>query len=195
MILQTERLILREFVHEDWPAVLAYQRKPLYLRTYAWRERTAESVREFVGVFVKQQREDPRLKFQLAVTLRTDGRLIGNCGLRLRSAGSPVGDIGFELDSGYWGQGYATEAARSMVDLGFSQQGLHRVEAWCVADNVASARVLERLGMRREGCLREVEFYKGRWWDRLLFGLLESEWRPDAQELSRRDGRRDHARD
>ena len=54
---------------------------------------------------------------------------------------------------------------------------MHRISSWCIADNTASARVLERLGLRQEGRLRENEHFKGRWWDTLLFGLLESEWR------------------
>ena len=62
-----------------------------------------------------------------------------------------------------------------MVAYGFSELGLHRISSWCIADNVASARVLEKVGFQLEGRLRENEYFKGRWWDTLLYGLLESE--------------------
>ena len=86
-------------------------------------------------------------------------------------------DIGYELAPEYWVRGYATEAALAMVTFGFRELELHRISSWCIADNTASARVLERVGLRPEGRLRENEYFKGRWWDTLLFGLLESDWR------------------
>jgi RimJ/RimL family protein N-acetyltransferase len=177
MELLTERLILREFNESDWPEVLAYQSDPRYLRYYEWTERTPEAAREFVRVFLAQQQEHPRLKFQLAITLRSDGRLIGNCGLRLASADAREGDLGYELSPQYWGRGYATEAARAIVDFGYGELRLHRIWSWCIAENVASARVLDKLGMRLEGRLREKEYFKGQWWDTLLFAVLEHEWR------------------
>jgi ribosomal-protein-alanine N-acetyltransferase len=176
MNITTERLDLREFKESDWEAVLAYQSKPLYLRFYEWTERTPQAVREFVQMFLDQQQQAPRTRFQLAVTLKNTGQLIGNCGLRMRSAGAHEGDIGYELDPAYWGQGYATEAARAMLQFGFTRFHLHRIWSWCIADNAASARVLEKLGMRQEGRLREKEYFKGRWWDTLLYAILEQEY-------------------
>ena len=69
------------------------------------------------------------------------------------------------------------EAARAIVAFGFAGLGLHRVWDECVADNVASARVLEKLGMRREARYLEHRWYKGRWWDTLLYAMLNHEWR------------------
>lgn len=53
----------------------------------------------------------------------------------------------------------------------------HRVSSWCIAENAASARVLERVGLQLEGRLRENGYFKGRWWDTLIYGLLEAEWK------------------
>ena len=177
MRIATARLVLRELSADDWPAVLAYQSDPRYLRYYAWTERTEADVRAFVQMLADLQFEEPRRKFQLAVTLPEDGRLIGNCGIRRKDANEWEADIGYELDPEYWGCGYATEAARAMVAFGFDELGLHRVSSWCIADNAASARVLEKVGMTLEGRLRENEYFKGRRWDTLLYGLLEREWR------------------
>ena len=184
MELVTERLVLREFEEEDWPGLLAYQADPRYLQYYAWTERTPEAVQEFVRTFLAQQRERPRAKFQLAVTLKSNAQLIGTCGIRLASAGAHEGDIGYELTPEQWGHGYATEAARAMVRFGFTELGLHRIWSWCIADNVGSARVLEKLGMQLEGRLRDKEYFKERWWDRLIFAILDHEWREQQTSLT-----------
>jgi ribosomal-protein-alanine N-acetyltransferase len=181
MELTTERLILREFQENDWPDVLAYQSNPLYLRYYDWAERTPEDAQRFVRMFIAQQQEHPRTKFQLAIVLKANHHLVGNCGIRMESASAHEADIGFELAPQYWRHGYATEAARAMLHFGFTEPGLHRTWAWCIADNIGSIRVLEKLGMRLEGRLREKERFKGRWWDRLIFAILDFEWQ--AQQI------------
>ncbi len=177
MELLTERLRLRELRAADWPAVLAYQSQPDYLRFYHWTERSPEAVQAFLDMFLKQQAEQPRRKFMLGVELRSSGELIGICGIRQEEAGANVAEIGYELSPQHWGQGYASEAARRVVEHGFDTMDLHRIAADCMADNHASAHVLEKLGMTLEGRLHEAEHFKGRWWDVLLYALLEPEWR------------------
>ena len=177
MRITTARLILREFVIDDWPDVLAYQRDPRYLRFYPWADRTEAEVRDFVQMLLDQQGQQPRRKFQLAITLPDSDRLIGNCGIRRKAENDLEADIGYELAPEYWRKGYATEAALAIVEFGFRELKLHRVSSWCIADNVASSRVLERVGLRLEGRLRENEYFKGRKWDTLLYGLLASERR------------------
>jgi RimJ/RimL family protein N-acetyltransferase len=177
MELTTPRLLLREFVPGDWPAVLAYQSDPRYLRYYEWTERTPAAVQAFVQRFVEQQREQPRTRYQFALVLPGDGSLIGNCGIRRRSPGAHEADIGYELDPAQWGRGYATEAASAVLAFGFEQLGLHRVWAECLSENVASAHVLEKLELQREARLRENVWMKGRYWDTLIYAILAPEWR------------------
>ena len=177
MHLLTDRLLLREFVAEDWPAVLAYQRDPRYLRLYEWEERGEADVRASVDMFIAQQKEQPRTRFQLAITLRDNGRLIGNCGIRLERPGGGQSwphraEIGYELAPDEWGRGYATEAARVIAQFGIEELGVTRLEAWTVADNLASARVLSKLGFVEEGRLRHYHFYKGRYWDAVVYGRV-----------------------
>jgi len=181
MKLETERLILRDFVQDYWGCVLEYQSDPLYLHYYEWTERTPLAVQEFVGWFLDHQAQKPRIKFQLAIVLKSNNQLIGNCGIRMDKANAFQADIGYELDPKYWDHGYATEAVHAIVDFGFSTFDLHRVWAWCVADNVGSAHVLEKLGMHLEGHLRENEYYRGRWWDTLMYGILAEEWKMHKQ--------------
>jgi ribosomal-protein-alanine N-acetyltransferase len=182
MRLETERLILRDVMEEDWERVLEYGSHPLYLRYYELTEQTPELVKEFIGWFLAHQTQTPRFKFQLAITLKSNNLLIGNCGVRMDKPDAFQADIGYELDPNYWNRGYATEAAHAMVDFGFQRFGVHRIWAHCVADNAASAHVLEKLGLRLEGRLREVEYYKGRWWDTLMYGILVREWEQHKQK-------------
>jgi ribosomal-protein-alanine N-acetyltransferase len=188
MRIETERLVLRDFVIEDWPAVFDYQREPRYLQYYPWTDRSEAEVQSFVQMQIDCQDVEPRRKFQLAITLPDSGKLIGNCGMRRKDnsylagaadANEHEADIGYELSPDYWGNGYATEGARAMVDFGFREFGLQRISAWCNADNVRSAGVLERAGMQLEGRLRKSDFFKDRWWDTLLYAILREEWQPD----------------
>jgi [ribosomal protein S5]-alanine N-acetyltransferase len=177
MILTTERLILRDFVESDWEAVLAYQQDPLYLRYNEWPSRSAEEVRAFIQIFLDHQKQVPRFKFQFAIILKSTGELIGNCGVRRDSPDTRHADMGYELDPRFWDKGYATEAARAMLDFGFSHMNLKRVSAWCIADNVGSARVLEKLGMSLKSRMREHHYFKGRWWDTLSYAISYEEWK------------------
>ncbi|MDQ3004105.1 MAG: GNAT family N-acetyltransferase [Chloroflexota bacterium] len=177
MKLETERLILRDFVKDDWQEVMAYQSDPLYLRYNDWTERTPEAVQEFVGWFLDQQQQNPRIKFQLAVVLKSNNQLIGNCGVRMNDVDAHEADIGYELNPKQWNHGYATEAASAIIDFGFSRFGVHRIWASCVAENVGSAHVLEKLGMQLEGRLREHKYFKGRWWDTLMYAVIVDEWK------------------
>ena len=181
MKLETERLILRDFVEDDWQAVYTYQIDPLYLRYNHWTDRTPSAVREFVGWFFNHQVQNPRIKFQLAVVLKSEDQLIGNCGVRMDKVGDLEADIGYELNPQYWNRGYATEAAHAIVDFGFKHFSVHRIWADCIADNVASAHVLEKLGMRLEGRLRDKAYFKGRWWDGLIYAILVDEWEAHKQ--------------
>lgn len=176
MIRSTERLLLREFVAEDWRAVLAYQSDPRYLRYYEWESRTEEDVRAFIQVFIDWQEKTPRRNFQLAILLPESGQVIGNCGVRVRDPIMRGADIGYELDPRHWGCGYATEAARAMLSFGFGPLGMHRIGAECITENTGSAHILEKIGMRREGRLCQHAWMKGRWWDTLLYAILEDEW-------------------
>ena len=177
MHLTTQRLVLREFDERDNAAMLAYQSDARYLEYYPWTERQPEDVRQLLQFFLDGQRAQPRHRFQLAVTLKPDLQLIGNCGIRMESPAARQGDLGYELSPAYWGHGYATEAARAVIQFGFDVLRLHRIWSWCIADNQRSVRVLEKLGFRQEGCLRENEFFKGRWWDTRLYAILDHEWR------------------
>jgi len=176
MEIETERLVLREFRDEDWSEMATYWADPRYQRYYPEVEDVEGAVRELVGRFIAAQWEEPRRVRQLAIVERAGGWVIGNCGVRVNDAEHREGNIGYELNPRVWGNGYATEAARAIVGFGFDRLGLHRIWAECVAENVGSQRVLEKVGMQREARFREHQWYRGRWWDTLIYAMLEQEW-------------------
>ncbi len=176
MRLETPRLVLREYTEDDTAAVLAYQSDARYLRYYPWDERTLDDAQRFVQQFIDWQAESPRRRFQLAVLLRKSGALIGSCGVRRKPDDDTEADIGFELSPEHWGRGYATEAATAMADFAFRELGVRRLSSWCIVENVASARVLEKLGMSLENRLPAAEHFKGRDWDTLLYGMTRDRW-------------------
>ncbi|WP_246320285.1 GNAT family N-acetyltransferase [Paenibacillus qinlingensis] len=85
------------------------------------------------------------------------------------------GELGYSINRDYWGFGFATEATKAMINLGFKDLKLHRIYATCRPNNVGSYRVLEKIGMRREGHLRVDRFFKGKWHDSFLYAILRSE--------------------
>jgi RimJ/RimL family protein N-acetyltransferase len=178
MLINTEHLTLREFEETDFDTMLAYQSDPRYQRYYP--HMTTEEREDLAGTllrkFLEDQREQPRTKFQLAIVLRTNGRLIGNVGVRKASVNATEGNIGCELAPDYWNLGYATEAARAMLAFGFEQLGLHRISASTMAPNRGAWHVLEKLGMTREGELRETTLLADGWANSLVYGMLEQEW-------------------
>jgi hypothetical protein len=104
-------------------------------------------------------------------------RLIGRCGLGIRDSEIGEAVLWYTLHPTYWGRGYTTEAALAIVDFGFRELRLHRIWADCDPANIASCRVIEKIGMRREAHLRENAKIKGKWVDSLIYAILAREWR------------------
>ena len=113
----------------------------------------------------------------LAAVDTATGRIVGEFMLRLISSESRQGEIGWSIHPDAQGRGLATEGGAEMLRLGFDGSGLHRIVAGSDPRNVASIRVMERLGMHREALFTESEFRKGEWADDAIYAILESEWR------------------
>ena len=126
---------------------------------------TEEESRNFVRQAIAYQQEQLRRKYEFAVVLKAEARLIGGCAIHVSSPDSPEGWIGYCFNRHFWGQSYATETARVLLAFGFAQLKLHRVFATCDPANIASIRVMEKIGMQREGHLREHKWVNERWRD------------------------------
>lgn len=175
--IRTERLVLRDFVEDDRGAVHEYGSDPEVVRFMPWGPNSAEDTHAFIGRAIAAQCEQPRDKFEFAVTLACSGRLIGGCGIRISAPSERGADMGYCLRRDHWGQGFGTEASRAIIGFGFEQLGLHRIIATCDVENRASAYVLQKTGMRREGHFRGDSEIRGEWRDSYLYAILEGEWR------------------
>ena len=124
---------------------------------------------------LSRQKEQPRIVYTFALVRREDNKLIGSCGITIRSEPNKEAEMGYILNKSHWNQGYTTEAANRLMRFGFQQLGLHRIYATCDPANVASFKVMEKIGMKREGLLRQHKLEKGKWRDSLLYSILEQE--------------------
>ena len=131
------------------------------------------SAEEYVDRAMASAREVPRLRYDLVAEL--DGQFVGTGRLLVSDPANASGDIGFAVRADAWGKGYGTAVVRQLVDLGFSQLGLHRIWATAHPENAASIRVLERVGMRYEGRLRDHFRVPGGWRDSLLYAVLATD--------------------
>ncbi len=177
-VLRGKRIMLRDFAPDDWSAVHAYTSCPEVYRFQPWGPNTPDETRAYVEGAIAQAQQQPRSDYSLAIVLSATGEVIGAGSLMIRSREFRQGEIGYFLHPDHWGRGYATEAARLLLDFGFTTLGLHRIAGTCDPRNTASARILEKVGMRYEGRQRENMLIRDGWRDSLLYSLLEHEWQP-----------------
>jgi len=175
--LESARLLLRPFRHDDFESLFAMHSRPEVARYLYWEPRSEDEVREALARKIGRPRfecDGDGLGF--AVVLKSSSELIGDCSLFLASAEHRQGEIGFLFHPEHQGHGYATEAARLLLRFAFEDVGLHRVIGRLEARNLRSERVLERLGMRKEAHFVENEFVKGEWQSELVYAMVEGEW-------------------
>lgn len=177
VVIHTDRLVLRELDETDRQPVHSYASDPEVVQYMDWGPNTEEETKSFIRRSIDYQKKKPRQNYTLAITLKADDRLIGGCGIHVTNPDNQEGWLGYCLNRDFWRQGYATETAKALLEFGFKQLRLHRIYATCDPVNVASAHVLDKIGMQREGHLREHKWTKGRWQDSLLYAILENEWK------------------
>jgi len=188
VIIETERLVLRDFRPEDWETVHEYAIDPEVCRYMPWGPNSEDETRAFIGRAMDGRAQNPRLHFELAIILAEGDRLIGGGGIRAADESFRAADMGYCLRRDAWGKGFGTESATALVAYGFEQLGVHRIWATCDSKNARSARVLEKSGMELEGTMRDDTWLRGRWRSTHMFAILETQWRPrDARSTGRTD--------
>jgi RimJ/RimL family protein N-acetyltransferase len=181
LLLRTDRLLLRPLRPADADALFAIHADPEFARFWSsppWTERAQAEALIAQDALDLASGEHLRL----GIERREDGVLLGSCTLFKIHATNRRAELGYGLGPAHWGGGYAQEAVRALLDFGFAADGLnlHRVEADIDPDNQASARLLQRLGFRLEGRLRERWIVGGVVSDSAMYGLLQREWRAPA---------------
>lgn len=174
----TARLLLRPFVAGDLEALEAMHGHPEVARFLDWEPMSREAVAALLERVRQYTAIDDRSDgLRLATVLRDSQQLMGDVSMWCEPGNRREAEIGFVIHPDFQGHGYALEAVSVLVRLGFGELDLHRIIGRCDGDNLASARLMERLGMRREAHFRQAELIKGEWRDELVYAILAEDWR------------------
>ncbi|MEV6104201.1 GNAT family protein [Streptomyces sp. NPDC051940] len=178
-VLDTARLRLRPFADTDADRLFALHSSSHVMRYWdspPWTDRGRADL--FIARCRKM--EDEGSGARVVIERASDGAFVGWCGLVAWNPDYRSASLGYVLDDAMWGHGYATEAAHAVLRWAFDTLDLNRVQAETDTRNLASARVLEKVGFLREGTLREDCVVNGEVSDSWVFGLIRREWQPSA---------------
>ncbi|MEC5425787.1 GNAT family N-acetyltransferase [Virgibacillus sp. C22-A2] len=173
-IIETNRLLLRLFKESDAPEIAKLcnnyniYKNTLYL-PYPY---STEDALLWIKNHLANFKEDKSYEF--AITDKITGELYGAIALT-NNQKFKNGEIAYWMGEEYWGNGYATEAAKAVVDFAFIEKQYHKVFARYFASNLASGRILEKIGMRKEGVLRNHVLKENKYIDLVYYGILKSE--------------------
>ncbi|MPW24220.1 GNAT family N-acetyltransferase [Alkalibaculum sp. M08DMB] len=180
MKIETDRLILRPLGTQDFEAFYSYSSVSENMTYMIFGPYTPESARGFLEICEKWWKDQPPKIYEFAVMLKESDKMIGNCGLYLDGESRNTGMLGWCTHRDYWNHGYATEFVEALLKFGFEELKLHRIHAECNADNIASARVMEHVGMRREGHFIKNRFDRvgdqKMWYSEFFYGILRDEY-------------------
>ncbi len=175
--LATERLTIRRFTQADAVTFAAYRSDPDVARYQSWNPPISlDQAREFIDSLDGWHPDTPGEWFQFAIAERPSDMHVGDLALLCDDGNARLATVGFTLSASAQGKGYATEALTALLDYLFRRRGKHRVSADCDTRNTSSARLLERVGMRREAHHVRSSFFNGEWTDEYVYAILASEW-------------------
>lgn len=173
--LETGRLLLRKLRMTDAQDMYEYSRDPEVALHVLWDAHTSISEsRGYLRYAVRQYRQD--LPASWGIELKENGRLIGTIGFMWINRDHHSAEVGYSLSRQYWNRGIMSEALDAVIDEGFMELGLHRIEAQHEVDNPASGRVMAKCGMLYEGCVRGRLYNKGRYVDVSLYAILRDDY-------------------
>ena len=173
--LQTARLRLRPFTPADTAAIFALHSDPIVMRYMDFPPYTEPAqADDFITICQRVEQEGTGAK--LAIERQTDGAFLGKCQIVNWNPTHRNAKLGYTLATPAWGQGIATEACRALLHWAFRALNLHRVQSETHPDNIASNRVLEKLGFIHEGTLREDCIVNDEISDSKIYGLLRRDW-------------------
>ena len=181
-VLHTERLVLRKMSPKDADDMYEYASRRDVTEYLLWSPHPSKA---YTSDYLRYVNARYRMGefYDWAVVERESGRMIGTCGFTRFDLPHNGAELGYVLNPKYHGRGYGTEAASRVLEYGFSELGLHRVEAKFMEGNAASLHVMEKLGMTLEGYRRDGMFVKGRYRTIGVCSILEDEWKMKNNEL------------
>ncbi|GCE11175.1 GNAT family N-acetyltransferase [Tengunoibacter tsumagoiensis] len=181
MYIHTAKLLLRDFTDNDFTAIHAFDADPELRRYCGGGVASENDTRAFLHHALIWQASDPRPVYALALIRKEDDQMIGVVGLSIVNPDLGEAELWYRLSRFYWKQGYMTEAVQALIAFSFQTLYLHRIYAQCAPENQAARRVLEKVGLRLEGLLKENAPHEdGTWRDSQLYAILASEWAEHA---------------
>ncbi|WP_240688020.1 GNAT family N-acetyltransferase [Pseudalkalibacillus hwajinpoensis] len=174
--MESSRLRLRPFHALDLDNFVRYRANPNVARYQSWENFTREQGMKFIEEMLQASFNNPGEYYQIAIELKDTNELIGDCVMHPLTDDPAQVEIGFTLEPRYQGNGYAIEAINCFVDYLFTALKKHRVIAITDVRNKPSVKLLERLGMRREGHFLKNIWFKGEWGSEYLYAILREEW-------------------
>lgn len=173
-ILETERLILRKVTEADTEAIFEYGSSEEVTRHVLWnRHVTVDDTKAFMDYIQKRYKEKQVAPW--GMEYKENGNFIGTIDFVWWKPEHKVAEIGYVLSSDYWGKGLTTEAAKEIIQFGFKQMDLIRIQAKCFSENIASERVMQKCGMSLEGTMRKAMFIKGKHQDLKMYSIVKDE--------------------
>jgi RimJ/RimL family protein N-acetyltransferase len=170
----TERLLIRRISAGDAAALFAYRGRPDVYRYQSWRPKTLGEAEERVKSLEAAEPDTPGAWLQVALCLRDTGGMIGDAGMHFPPDDARAAEIGYTVSPEYQGRGYATEAARAVVDYLFNVLGKRRIVASVDPRNAPSVAVLEKLGFKLEARVENSACIDGEWCDDCVYVLRRS---------------------
>lgn len=173
--LETERLLLRKITAGDAAAIYAYGSDAEVAKYVMWdRHETLADSEGFVQFVLQKYAMGDVAPW--GIVYKETGALIGTIDFVSWQPAQRVAEIGYVVSRDYWGQGIVTEAAAKLVEFGFTQMDVVRIQARCFAQNIGSARVMEKVGMSYEGTMRQSIFSKGAHQDVKMYAILRDDY-------------------
>lgn len=176
--IETERLLLRKITLNDASDMFEYASNPEVSEYTMWSTHTSiEDTKYFLKSLTKMYKR--RELVDWGIVHKAEKKFIGTCGFVEWSMTHSRAEIGYALSARYWREGYMSEAVNAIIEFGFREMLLNRIVGRCEVNNIASARVMEKVGMQLEGILRQQLFVKGRYWDLKIYSILREDFFAD----------------
>ncbi|MCL1859043.1 MAG: GNAT family N-acetyltransferase [Oscillospiraceae bacterium] len=176
--LESERLIYRKFKYDDFPEVFDWLGNAENMKYWMGEPKSESETRDYINWAISSSEAEDIKNYEFAVVLKSENILIGSATL-INLPGDP--EIGWVLHKNYWRQGYGTEIGRALLKFSFDTLGLRRIIAACNAKNRGSYRIMEKIGMRREGHFIKAQQGNSaldyEWCDRFQYAILKEEWK------------------
>lgn len=176
-MLKTNRLNIRAIKWADLEAVHALNTLPETdeFNTLGIPE-TIQTTEKLLNEWLAAQKQTPRIAYVFGIDLIDTKQFIGLIAMNLGKQNYRTAEVWYKIHKDYWGRGYASEALTKLLEFGFNELKLHRIEAGCAVENIASIRVLEKAGMTQEGRKRKILPIRGKWVDNHFYAILEEDF-------------------